>query len=229
MAMNGLEKITEKIVAEANLEAERIFAEAQEQCNRISADYLARTDAMLERLSEEAEREATDMISRAKADAATKRRNALLAVQSSLIDEAFESVYAEIKNWKADKYTDLMIGLLCGALSEQADAERTSRTLYGEEDAMAPAQYELLFNANDRARFGQAILENSQKRMAGKLSPQLLKKLVLSEKTLPIDGGFVLRCGDIEVNCSLDMIFLQLREELEGDVSRALLGTSDHI
>ena len=52
-----------------------------------------------------------------------------------------------------------------------------------------------------------------------------LDKLVLSKQTLSANGGLVLRCGNIEANCSLSLLFAQLREELEAEVSHALFVT----
>ena len=39
MSVNGLDKITGRILAEANAEAEDILSRAREECAQISADY----------------------------------------------------------------------------------------------------------------------------------------------------------------------------------------------
>ncbi|MBQ7346791.1 MAG: V-type ATP synthase subunit E [Clostridia bacterium] len=227
MSMNGLDRITEKILAEARDEAAGILAAAEAECERITADYAARADAIRERLNAEAEREATDLIARAKSTAATQKRNTMLMAQSELLDEVFEGALTGIRNLDTEKYTETLIGLLCAALIEQDTAEKTSRTLYGEEDAMAPAAYEVLLNQRDRDRCGQVLIAGAKQKLGGKLPSEMLEKLTLSDKTAAIDGGLILRCGSIESNCSLRLLFAQLREELETEVSRALFGTAD--
>ena len=82
MSMNGLERITEKILAEAREEADRILSSAEAECARIREEYTARADEIRTRLSSEAERAGTDMIAQAKATAATQKRNALLQCKS---------------------------------------------------------------------------------------------------------------------------------------------------
>ena len=222
MSMNGLDRITQRILAEAQTEADAILASAKAESQRISEEYAARAEEIREQLTEAAEREAADLIARAKATAANQRRNALLATQSELLDGVFDGALSGIRNLEASKYTDMLVGLLCAALLEQAEAENISRTLYGEEEAMAPEAYEVLLNQRDRDRSGKAMLEGAVQKLTGKLPPEMLKKLVLSEKTVAIDGGLILRCGSIESNCSLQFIFRGLREDLETEVSRAL-------
>ena len=218
MAMNGLEKITERILSQAQEEADRIISEAEAEAARITADYSARATAIREKLAAEAEREGTDLISRAKSAAETQKRNTELQTRAELIDDVFDSTLASLRNLTGEKYTEVLAGLLCAAACEQAEAEKISRTLYGEEDAMAPEVYEVLLNVRDREKYGNALIALARKR----LPAELQKKLVLSERTVAIDGGLILRYGDVESNCSFSLLFAQLREELEGEVSRAL-------
>ena len=76
--MNGLEKITDRILGEAQAEADRILAEAKAERERILAEYAARAEAIRTRLSEEAEAEGHALIAREKAAASTKGRELLL-------------------------------------------------------------------------------------------------------------------------------------------------------
>ena len=225
MSMNGLERITEKILAEAREEADRILSSAEAECARIREEYTARADEIRTRLSSEAERAGTDMIAQAKATAATQKRNLLLATKSQMIDEVFELALTQIRQQEGEKYVETLAGLVSAALMEQVEAEEISRTLYGEEEAMASETYEILLNARDLDRYGEAVIDAVRKKLATKIGKPALDKLVLSRKALNVDGGLVLRCGNIEVNCSLSVLFSQLREELEAEVSHALFVT----
>lgn len=229
MAMNGLEKITDKILAEAGAESQKILAEAEEECARIRATYAEKAQAIRLRVADEAEREGIDLVSRSKNGAATQKRNALLRVRGELVDETFDMTLMTLKSQSGEKYTEMLTGLLCAAFLEQMEAEITGRTLYGEEDAIAPERYEVLFNSSDRDQHGAAVLAGARLRLAAKVDAEKLEMLTLSDQTVNIDGGLILRCGEVESNCSLSLLFADLRRELEAEVSRALFDPKDRI
>lgn len=229
MAMNGLEKITDKILAEAGAESQKILAEAEEECARIRATYAEKALAIRLRVADEAEREGIDLVSRSKNGAATQKRNALLRVRGELVDETFDMTLMALRSQSDEKYTEMLTGLLCAAFLEQMEAEITGRTLYGEEDAIAPERYEVLFNSSDRDRYGAAVLAGARLRLAAKVDAEKLEMLTLSDQTVNIDGGLILRCGEVESNCSLSLLFADLRRELEAEVSRAPFDLKDRI
>ena len=68
------------------------------------------------------------------------------------------------------------------------------------------------------------MLEALKKRYANsnRLPAGWIERLVLSKNTLNMDGGAVLRYGDVESNCSFEMLFGQLHRELETEVAGAL-------
>ena len=220
--MIGLNKITDRILADAQLEADRILAEAEAECARIKADYEARAQEIRETLSVEAENEAIDLIARAKSSAATQKRNILLQRKSELVDSVFESTLESMKKLDGDKYTSLLIGLLTACFTEQVEAEKESLALYGEEETFVPDAYEILMNAHDREHYGQALIDGVCKKLVGKVEGEKLASLKLSDASVAIDAGFIMKCGSIEANCSFALLFAQLREELEAEVGHAL-------
>lgn len=222
MALNGLDKITDKIMAEARAEADEILAQAQAECDRISAEYEAKAEQIRKEVSDHAEKVGTDWVTRAKSSAGTQKRNRILSVQSELLNAVFDDTLEEMRDLDVEKYTSLLIGLLTAAMIEQIEAEYTSRTLYGEEDAMQPTSYEVLMNTRDRDRCGEAVLNGTRRKLMGKIPAERLACLTLGARPVEIGGGLILRCGDVESNCSLDMLFAQLRQELEAEVSHAL-------
>ena len=78
MSVNGLDKITGRILAEANAEAEDILSRAREECAQISADYASRADGIRERLTAKASADAEALIAQTRADAAARERSLLL-------------------------------------------------------------------------------------------------------------------------------------------------------
>ena len=115
-----------------------------------------------------------------------------------------------------------MAGLLAAALLEQMAAERACNALGDDEEIVLPERYEVLMNPRDRERVGDRLLPRVCKKLQGKVTRDKTNALVISAQNAAIGGGLILRCGDIEINCSLSLLFAQLREELEGEVSRAL-------
>ena len=221
MSLNGLEKITDRILAEAQAKADKLLADADAACESITAEYAARAEAIKETLGNEAEREGMEHIARVKATAATKKRNLLLQTKSDLIDEVFQGALDGTQKLDDERYVDLLAGLLTAAMLEQLETEQSNLALYGDE-AELPDAYEVLMNQRDRERFGAPVLAAARKKLAGKADEAKLSRIRLADKTVSIDGGLVLRFGPIESNCSLSLLFAQLREELEGEVSRAL-------
>ena len=222
MAINGLNKITDKILSEAQAKADKILADAEAECDRINAEYAERADKIRSEISTEAEKGGMEYVARIRSTAATTKRNLLLQTKSDLIDGVFAGVLEQTRNLELAKYNEILIGLLSAALLEQLESEETSRTLYGEEEALAPESYEVLFNQRDRDRCGKLVIEGVQKHLASKVSAEKLNRLTLAGETANIDGGLVLRCGSVESNCSLAILFAQLRESLESEVARTL-------
>ena len=222
MAINGLNKITDKILSEAQAKADKILADAQAECDRINAEYAERAEKIRSEISGEAEKGGMEYVARIRSTAATNKRNLLLQTKSDLIDGVFAGVLEQTRNLELQKYNEILIGLLSAALLEQIESEETSRNLYGEEDALAPEVYEVVFNQRDRDRSGKAVIEGVQKHLSGKVSAEKLARLTLANQTVNIDGGLVLRCGNVESNCSLAILFAQLREGLKSEVARTL-------
>ena len=222
MATNGLNKITEKILSEAQTQADRILAEAEADCEKIRAEYAAKADQIREDLSDAAEQKGKDMIARARSAASMKKRNLLLTQRSELIDSVFADAEDWVKKLNPEKYTELLVGLLTAAFLEQAETEEKNRALYADEAEEEPDAYEIILNKHDRELCGTQVAEGAKKKLTGKISAARLAKLRLSEKTVAISGGVILRYGDVESNCSLEMLFAQLRRELEAEVSHAL-------
>lgn len=220
MSVNGLEKITDKILADARARAEEILSRAEAESDEIAKTYEARADEIRLRLSADAERRGEDMVSRARAAAAMKKRNLLLEQRSQLIDGVFASAKDWVLSLSSEKYAELLAGLLASAICELAEADARNLEMYGEK-ADPIASYEVLLNKKDREAVGESVISLAKKKLQGKVDAARLEKLSLGKAT-SIDGGVILSAGEVEFNCSLSMLFSQLQRELEAEVSEAL-------
>ena len=223
--MTGLEKVTGKIIADAEADARVILEKAQAECEAIKAKYAAATEAEIEKLTDECDRECQALIIRARSSAAMAKRNAVLEARAKLIDDAYAAAEKQIRNMNGEQYLELLCKMLRTALKNQLEAEAESLRLYGED--ISPALYEVVLNSRDRETYGEKLLEAYRAGYGARLSPVVLQRLRLAPDTAPIDGGIILRCGPVETNCSLSMLMAANRRETEARVSRILFGDAN--
>ena len=193
--MNGIDKVAERIVSDAQQEASALKAETEAQASELkeSADKHAAElrQALLAEGDAEAEKQYSLLIAAAETDA----RKETLRVKQDLLSEAFDRAVLYLRNLDGERYVKLLASL----------AQKTSET--GSE--------EIILNSEDRDKYGEALMEALKS--AG-------SRLALSEETRPIIGGLILSQGRIEVNCALDTLAALHRSELAGEVARLLFG-----
>ena len=223
--MTGLEKVTGKIIADAEADARVILDRAEAECAAVKEKYAAATEAELEKLREENDRECQSLIIRAHSSAAMAKRNALLEARAALLDEAYALAERQIKNLNPEQYLDLLQKMLRSALKNQLAGEEESMRLYGED--ISPAVYEVILNSRDRDTYGETLLPAFKTGYGARLPETAHAKLRMAAETAPIDGGLVLRCGPVETNCSLAMLMAENRRETEARVSRILFGDAN--
>lgn len=220
--MTGLDKIKDKIIAEAQLDAARMIEDAQKKCNEILLRASGDADNIKAELDVAAHREAESLISRAKSGAALEKRNIIAQAKSHAADLAFETAKKEILSLPDEQYIEFLAKLLVSALSSQLDIEKTNRELYGEESNEAPV--DVLLSQEDILRAGAKIIPAAKKMAAGKPVSHLLERAGVSVETAKIEGGMIIRIGDLDINCSVEALIESAKERLEGDVARILFG-----
>lgn len=227
MAMNGLNKITEKILATAQESANEILAQAQVDRNRILAGYEERVQQIQLANKKEIEQRTADLLARATSAAAMNARNVVGAARSELIETVFRNAFEEIEKKPQEEYSKLVIGLLCSAIEELFTTEEQNLAIYGADEEAVAEKCEILLNAADRKKIGNAVLDGVRNSLSGKISKENFKKITLAEDTVSIKGGAILRYGEVESNCSLEMLFSLLRRELEPQVSQVLFAAEE--
>ena len=224
MSVNGLERMTEQILSDARAEAEAILTAAREECARIKAESEAKAEQIRRRLSQEAEERAAALIAETKSSAAARKSELLLSRQGALVDRVYAHTLEEVLNMERGKYTELLGGLLAAAVYEFCRTDAENLALYGEaEDDDHLAAFEVILNKKDRDTVGEGVLNSARRRLSGKVPDEALKTMVLSQRTIPMQGGVVLCRGPVECNCSFEILFAELRRDLEHEVSEALL------
>ena len=78
---------------------------------------------------------------------------------------------------------------------------------------------EIIFDERDLSRIDKSLV----KRVNKNLKEQGIRDDVrLSGERRSIKSGFILKRGDLEINCSIDAQIKSLREELEGEIAAIL-------
>ena len=193
--MNGIEKISARILADAETEAAAIRAQAGEKAAQLRADYDRRIELEQPRVA------ADKQLDREQGAARRAARRQLLETKQALVDAAFRQAEQQLLSLPTAEYTKL-----CAQLAARASASGSE---------------ELIFCTEDRERVGQAVVEqaNALLQKAGKAA-----KLTLSAETRPMRGGVVLKDGLVETNCSIGTMISGLRPALSGKVAACLFG-----
>ena len=116
-----------------------------------------------------------------------------LGVRQKLISEAFDGALRLLAELPSDKYLSF-VGTLLEKASESGE--------------------EILLIGNSERHIDSAWLDGYNSSHQTRLS--------LDRDRLPISGGFVLRNGKIDVNCSWDMLVEDIRGEIEPGVVKRL-------
>lgn len=197
--MNGIEKITAKLESEARAEIEAINAEAAAKCEEIKKEYEKKAQDEYWKRVQEGTKSVENRVERMASAADMEAKKSILAFKQEMVSKAFDRAVQNISEMPREEY----IAFLAGQTAKAAST--------GEE--------ELIFNARDRKEFGAD---------AAKAANALLKKkglaggLTVSDETREIPGGLIVKQGDIEVNCSVDILVQLYRNELASQVAEIL-------
>ena len=192
--MNGIEKIIQRMEADAKAERDSITASAQTQAAAIRHDYQVTADTMqqdaqVRRLAQNAER-----LEHLNGSSQMACRQRMLAAKQAVIDEAFARAAQELTHLPQEQYVPLLASLA---------AENGT----GDE--------EIILSAADRDAVGQAVVDAAKAKKPG-------AAFRLSDETRELGGGLVLRRGKVELNCGFAERLRRLRQEESSHVAQLL-------
>ena len=192
--MNGIEKITQRIASDAQAEVDRILGDARDEAARITANYRAQADAEAQELADKNERAAAEQEERLISAAQMKASRLQLAAKQEMVEKAYIQALDKLCAMPKEQYVDVLAKLLVEASSN------------GKEEAV--------FSKEDREQVGKAAVEKANQ-ISG-------KQLRLSEESLPIRGGFILKDKNVEVNCTFETLVRLQKAETAGAVVKKL-------
>lgn len=199
--MNGIDKIAGRITDEARSETEAALAEAKSEAGAIADRYAALAKEESDRMLAAGKVRAEEIRRRAASAADQEAKLQILATKQSLISRAFDEALQKLLSLPEPEYADLLAKLAVTASSTGSE--------------------EIVFSRKDRDGCGQKVLD-----VANELLVKAGKKgaLTISADAGSFNGGFLMKSGDVEVNCTLDTILRLSKEELTLDVAQALFG-----
>ena len=192
--MNGIEKITQRIASEAQAEIDRILGDARDEADRIAESYRAQADGEAAELNARNEKNAAEREERLVSAAQMEARKVLLAAKQEMVEKAYIQALDKLCAMPEEQYVAVLAGLLVKASSN------------GKEEAV--------FSKEDREQVGKAAVEKANQ-ISG-------KQLRLSEESLPIRGGFILKDKNVEVNCTFETLVRLQKAETAGAVAKTL-------
>ena len=226
--MEGIEKITAKIAADAQAEIDTLTAETDGkiQAIRSNAEHQAQQEA--NEIVEKGRMAASERLERLSSAAQMERRKLELSAKQEVLGEAF----------------DLALEKLCSLPEQEYIALLTKLAL----KASSSGREQLIFSQKDRTRVGKQVVIAANEALVKERAPSLPEEvtkskvgafvdklvhsttaavtgagmLTLSEETRDIKGGFIMVDGDVEINCAFETLVRLQREKLEKTVADAL-------
>lgn len=192
--MDGLEKLINTIISDAEAQAKQIKNKADLEAEEQISKAYKKAEEITEKIMSGAELEAANILRTADSNANLDGRKAVLAARRKCIDAAFEKAEAKLYNLSDSEYFDVILKLL--------------------KKHYSGVKAELILNERDMLR-KTADFENQ-------LSDISTGNISLSAQTGSFKGGFVLKYPTLEENCSFESILHTNRENLEFEAAKIL-------
>ena len=140
--MNGIEKITQRINADAQAEIDRVLADAKAQAAEIAGKYKAQADAEAAALQARNEKAAAEREERLVNVAQMEARKTALAAKQEMVEKAYALALKKLCAMPEEQYTAVLAELLMQASSGGG---------------------EVIFSAKDQKGAGKAAVEQANK------------------------------------------------------------------
>ncbi|MGI5963441.1 MAG: V-type ATP synthase subunit E [Lawsonibacter sp.] len=228
--MEGIEKITAKIVQDSEAEITRLMAETDQKVQSIGEAAKIQADKETAETLARGQRAAQERLERLKSAAVMETRKLELAAKQEVLGEAFALALEKLCTLPEEEYVALLTRLAL--------------------EASTTGKEQLVFSPKDRVRVGKQVVVAANEAMVKGITPGLPETLTdtkvgaffekvvnttaammtgtgmltLSEETREMKGGFIMVDGDVEINCAFETLVRLQREKLEKEVAQVLFG-----
>lgn len=198
----SIETIIDKIIGDAEVEAEKIRKEAQEKILEIEKEAKTKIEEATSQILKRAENESKQKKERIKVQSNLEFKKGILEEKQKAITLAFDLVLKEIQNLRKEEYQDLI--------------EQEFLKSEGIEEVIIPLQEKRI--DEDFINRINKILEKRGKSGNLKLSDE--------RRQIP-GGGFILKKGNVESNNAFTIILESIRNQLELKISNILFSNGN--
>ena len=195
--MAGLEQITATILDDARTEAEAILLEGRKKSQLLLEEARTQANKRSEKAADEASRKAASIRRAAESAGALAGKNLLLSTRTKLIETAFAQSLDTLRRLPGAEYFQVLSRLIL------------ANALEGEGS--------LILSPRDLGRLPQDFLASVNAALSTGKNISLA-----SESDNSLNGGCVLRYGDILLNCSFEALLESEREPLTDLVNQVL-------
>jgi len=194
--MQGIDKIIEKIISDAKADAKQTEAQTIKQIDEMRTAHEKQTKKQIDELKKEFAVKESLLESRAKTMADLEARRNLLAIKRELVEASFVEASKKLTVLDPKEY----LGFI----------------------------EKLIRNLDDKR--GEIIVGTGEKSITQSFIDSINEKTDSAYKLAPetgnFEGGFVLRNGKVETNCTLSMLVAQAKRNLEQKVASILFDES---
>ncbi|HOG14453.1 MAG TPA: V-type ATP synthase subunit E family protein [Synergistales bacterium] len=185
----SLADIKTKIEADARNEAEGILGQFRAQADEILVTAKRESEMLDKKLQERINHEEGEVRKRKTIVADLEVRKLMLGAKRELVDLVYEKAMAILSSLPRDRYAGFMTALL------------GSSEVSGDEEVFLCK--------------GEKVLDQ---KWLDEVNAQRQYNLTLSQDRVQGSGGFVLRKGRIDINCTWEVLLGRVKEDLEAEV-----------
>ena len=193
--MKGIEKITARIAADAQQEIAAVKEAADSRIREIRAGYEKKAEEAYEEQLRAGLRDAEQYASRIERTAQLESKKEVLALRQEMVSEAFRLAEAKIAAMDEQQYISYLARKAC--------------------ETGFKGEAQMIMSEKDKAAVGQKVAD-----AVNAACPEA--KLTLADETKEMLGGFILRQGNVEMNCTVDIILELIRGEAAAEVAKVL-------
>lgn len=193
--MKGTEKIIAHIQADAKAQADAILAQAEQQCASIREDYEKKASAAYGDKIRAGVKECQDKVDSIERIAQMEAKKAVLALKQEMVSASFDKARDMIVGLPKEQYTAFLAKLAAQA------------AVTGDE--------EVLLNGRDRDTVGPAAVKAANETLGA-------GRLTLAADAGNFAGGLILRRGNIEVNCTVELLVELCRADMSAQLAGIL-------
>ncbi|WP_313339114.1 V-type ATP synthase subunit E family protein [Sedimentibacter sp.] len=190
----SIENITATILNDAKLVEETSVKNAEKTMEEIINKAKIEAEEIMKQTAEKSTKDAESLKSRKVSAAELQAKKMILGAKQEAIQKSFDLALEKLKSMPEDKYLNY--------LTEEIIKIPVNKGI-------------IILNQRDRDKIGEKLIKAVNQRLN-------VQSYELSDKTINVSGGFLLRSGNIEINNTFETLLNSIKDDLTTEVANAL-------